>query len=191
MAGLFVLGECESRIAPGSPFDPSCRTVWNLASLFGFDADGAGAEKLRELLGSANFANAYPQYCSSKKLCQFWHRKAPSKLTQDHLDRLWDGGMGSAAGIIVLGVFAYRALGAFAVRRDVGFNLPEARPAVLPALIESAADRPRVMLIDHTSQRSFGHPKRQIGFEGARLALQHGWPHASLDSTRKPSTEDQ
>lgn len=187
MAALFILGECESRMAPGSPFDPSCKAVWNLASLFGFDGDSAGAEKLRKLLGSANFANAYPQYCSSKKLCQFWHKKAPSKLTQDHLDRLWDGGMGSAAGIIVLGVFAYRALGAFAVRRNVAFNLPEDRPAVLPAFIESGAGRPRVMLIDHTSQRSFGHPNRQIGFEGARLALQLGWPHAGRLSMHEAS----
>jgi hypothetical protein len=43
------------------------------------------------------------------------------------------------------------------------------------------------MLIDHTSQRSFGHPNRQIGFEGARLALQLGWPHAGRQSMHQAS----
>jgi hypothetical protein len=168
---IFILGEADSSVAKGRPFDPGCRTVWNLASLFGYTSDRKGAEDLRKALGEKNFANAYPGYRPSKKLRRFAHRVAPSRAVQQHLGHMWKTNIAECDLVIVMGVFAHKAVLAFDKSRDEpDRGLSIVAPETL-ALIDGGQG-PTILLLPHTSQRSFRNPERRHRFEAAKKYIE-------------------
>lgn len=175
---IFILGEADSSVAKGRPFDPGCRTVWNLASMFGYTSDRKGAEDLRRALGEQNFGNAFPGYRSSKKLRHFAYKVAPSKAVQQHLGQMWSAKISDSDLLIVMGAFARKALLEFDKLREEphrGLSIVE------PDALSLGEDRrgPAVLFMHHTSQRSFGHPDRVHSFAAVKRYIEAVRPRPS------------